>query len=288
MITAFGHGWLARTLWLRGFPEQAVKTARQAIDEGAMSDHPVTLCISLLYATYVFFWCGDFRAAEHLLERALAHTLKHSLPAYHAVGFAMKGELMVMSGAWAEGVELLRSAVPALLTDDHHVVATATSRALAEGLARCGQSNEAQVVIAKAVSRTEQQGGTFELPDLLRAQGEILLAAPRSDVVLAEALLVRSMDLAREQFALSWELRSSIALGRLWVAQGRTHRAREILADIYRRFTEGFETSDLRVARDLLDDLRPALDRVRGQGALEIPGEPLVTPHISRESRWKV
>jgi predicted ATPase/DNA-binding winged helix-turn-helix (wHTH) protein len=245
----------ARTLWLRGFPDQAVNTARQAIDEGALSDHPVTLCISLLYATYVFFWCGDFRDAEELLERALAHTLKHSLPAYHAVGSAMKGELMVISGAWVEGVEVLRTAVAALLADDHHVVAAATSRALAEGLAHCGNSEEAAGVIAKAVAQAERFGGTFELPDLLRAQGQILLAAPRPDIELAEALLIRSLDLARKQFAPAWELRSSIALARLWVERGRAHEARDILSSIYQRFTEGFGTLDLRVARQLLNDL---------------------------------
>ena len=96
---------LARNQWLRGFPDQAVETAYRAIDEGAKCDHPATLCISLLYATYVFFWCGDFEGARQLLERALALTLRHSLPAYHAVGFAMKGELLVLSGAHAEGLE---------------------------------------------------------------------------------------------------------------------------------------------------------------------------------------
>ncbi|MFK4525256.1 putative ATPase/DNA-binding winged helix-turn-helix (wHTH) protein [Bradyrhizobium japonicum] len=246
---------LARTLWLRGFPEQAIKAARQAIDEGAMSDHPVTLCISLLYVTYVFFWCGDLKTAEQLLERALAHTLKHSLPTYHAVGFAMKGELMVLSGSWADGVELLRTAVPALLADDHHVVATAASRALAEGLARCGKSDEAQAVIAEAVARTEQVGGTFELPDLLRAQGEILLANCQSEIEAAEDPLVRSLDLARRQSALGWELRSSIALARLFIARGSPSRARAVLIGAYEQFTEGYETTDLRTARALIDQL---------------------------------
>jgi predicted ATPase/DNA-binding winged helix-turn-helix (wHTH) protein len=246
---------LARTLWLRGFPDQAARTAHRAIGEGAMSDHPVTLCISLLYATYVFFWCGDFRAAEVLLERALVHTSKHSLPAYHAVGSAMKGELLVLGGAWAKGVDVLRTAVSTLLADDHHVVAAAASRALAEGLAHCGKFEEARDIVARAIAQADRFGGTFELPDLLRAQGQILLAAPRPDIGLAEQVLLRSLDTARKQSAPGWELRSSMALARLWAGQGRTDQARDALGAVYRQFTEGFETLDLKTARQLLADL---------------------------------
>jgi len=243
---------LARNQWLRGFPDQAVRTAHQAIDEGAMCDHPATLCISLLHATYVFFWCGEFEEAGQVLEKALALTLKHSLPAYHAVGFAMKGELLVLSGAYAEGVELLQTVVPALLVDDHHVRASAALRAQAEGLAHCGRPSEARALIATAVARAETLGGTFDLPNLIRAQGEILLASSSPDIVSAERLLVRSIELARKQAAVGWELRSAIALARLWGERGCHRQAGEMLNDLYCRFTEGFETSDLRKARKLL------------------------------------
>ena len=230
---------LARNQWLRGFPDQAVETAYRAIDEGAKCDHPATLCISLLYATYVFFWCGDFEGARQLLERALALTLRHSLPAYHAVGFAMKGELLVLSGAHAEGLKLLQTGVPALLADDHHVVAAAALRAQAEALAHCGRPSEGRAIIERTVARAEQLGGTFDLPDLMRAHGEILLA--QSDILSAERLLIRSIDLARRQAALGWELRSAITLARLWTEHGCVHRAGNMLTAIYRQFTEGFE-----------------------------------------------
>jgi hypothetical protein len=37
---------LARTLWLRGCPDQAVRVARETVDEAAGIGHPVTLCIA--------------------------------------------------------------------------------------------------------------------------------------------------------------------------------------------------------------------------------------------------
>ena len=69
--------------------------------------------------------------------------------------------------------------------------------------------------------------------------------------------LRQALDWARRQGALSWRsLRAATSLARLWRDQNRTKAAREILAPVYDRFTEGFETTDLKAAKLLLDDLR--------------------------------
>jgi predicted ATPase len=60
---------------------------------------------------------------------------------------------------------------------------------------------------------------------------------------------------APRQGALSWELRCATSLARLWRAQARSEEARELLAPVYDRFTEGFATADLKAAKALLDDL---------------------------------
>jgi len=61
---------------------------------------------------------------------------------------------------------------------------------------------------------------------------------------------------ARHQGALSWELRAATSLARLWRGQQRVTQARRLLAPVYRRFTEGFETADLIAAKALLDSFR--------------------------------
>jgi predicted ATPase len=58
--------------------------------------------------------------------------------------------------------------------------------------------------------------------------------------------------MAREQGALSWELRTATSLGRLWHEQGRSCEAHNLLNSVYARFTEGFDTTDLTKARTLL------------------------------------
>jgi len=72
----------------------------------------------------------------------------------------------------------------------------------------------------------------------------------------AEDCFLRALDVARRQGALAWELRAATSLARLWGDRGRSKEARELLARVYNRFTEGFETADLKTAKGLVDDLQ--------------------------------
>ena len=246
---------LARTLWLRGKPERALDFARRAIDEAASRDHPVTVCFSFIYATQVFMWTGDFEGVREHTERLIAHAAKYSLKPYHAVGLALKGELLIAQGEPAAGIQLLRGALATFQAERHNVLTTAFYRALAQGLAQSGQAEEAAAAITRAIELSERDGGTFDLPDLLRARAEIILAEAQPDLAAAEAWLLRSLESARQQSALGWELRTAIQLARLWSQQGRVLEARDMLAGIYRQFAEGFETADLKEAGCLLDEL---------------------------------
>jgi predicted ATPase len=65
----------------------------------------------------------------------------------------------------------------------------------------------------------------------------------------------RALAVARRQQAKSWELRAAMSLARLWRHQGKLQQARELLAPVYGWFTEGFDTSDLKEAKKLLEKL---------------------------------
>jgi predicted ATPase len=71
----------------------------------------------------------------------------------------------------------------------------------------------------------------------------------------AEACFLKAIEVARRQQAKSWELRATVSLARLWQQQGKHHAARNMLADIYNWFTEGFDTKDLQEAKALLEEL---------------------------------
>jgi predicted ATPase/DNA-binding winged helix-turn-helix (wHTH) protein len=246
---------LARAQWLRGFSEQALGTAQQAIDEAERCDHPVSVCISLIYAATVFLWRGDLGRASDSIERSIAYAGRYSLAPYRAVGTALKGELAVTRDQAGAGLILLRSALEALHGERHTIMVTILAGALAEGLRKTGQFDEALITINGAVAQAASRGATFDLPELLRIKGQILATMPQPDRPPAVACLMQSLALAREQSALAWELRSATALARLLCEDGRRDQARDTLAPVYDRFTEGFETADLRIARGLIHNL---------------------------------
>jgi predicted ATPase/DNA-binding winged helix-turn-helix (wHTH) protein len=249
---------LARSLWLRGLSDQAQKAADQIIGAPAESRQPVMHCVALLYSIPVLLWNGRFEEAAEPIELAIAKALKYSLTSDHALGLALKGALMVANGDASSGVEILREALKVLQAQRHRIVTPTISCALAEGLARCGQPEESLAMIDEGFAHAEEVKEIFWLPDLLRVRGETLLTLSRPDPAAAEDSLQRSIDYARKQFALSWELRAAIPLARIWGGSGRSNHARAMLDDIYQQFTEGFETRDLVAARQLIDELSEA------------------------------
>jgi predicted ATPase len=168
---------------------------------------------------------------------------------------ALKGELAVTRGQARSGLILLRNALETLHAEQHNVLVTVFTSALAEGLWKTGQFDEALVIINGAVAQAASCGETFDMAELLRIKGQILAAMPRPDWTSAADCLMQSLAVAREQSALAWELRSATALARLQSENGQRDQARDTLAPVYDRFTEGFETADLRVARQLIHDL---------------------------------
>ena len=119
-----------------------------------------------------------------------------------------------------------------------------------------GRFDEACDAIAGAIESAggRADGQQWYVPELLRIKGEILLQHG-SERALAASCLDQAAAMAREQGALSWELRIGLSLCRLRVTQRRGDEGRRELASLYGRFTEGFATTDLVAAKQLLDEL---------------------------------
>jgi predicted ATPase len=128
---------------------------------------------------------------------------------------------------------------------------------MAEGLGKAGQIADAFDAIDDAIARAERTQELWQFPELLRVKGELVLlrgAAPQT--AAAEDYFQRARDWARRQGALSWELRAAMTLARLLHDQGRSTEALELLQPVCDRFTEGFETADLKAAKALLDSVQ--------------------------------
>jgi len=127
----------------------------------------------------------------------------------------------------------------------------------AEGLVTLSRRAEAMAAIDETLSRFERDGLRWSMAELLRVKGEMLIQDPsRQSISIGETHLSEALAMSREQGALFWELRAAMSLARYRLTQDRRREAAQILAPVYDRFTEGFDTADLLSARFILDALR--------------------------------
>ncbi|MET4036764.1 putative ATPase/DNA-binding winged helix-turn-helix (wHTH) protein [Bradyrhizobium sp. JR7.2] len=246
---------LGSVLWVRGFPDQAMRIGRDIIKEGATLRDPSTFCICLIFTSFTSLRIGNQTDAADMIGRLLAHARKHSLGPYEAIGIGLRGTLLINRGQAEEGVGMVRDAIETLHVGRYELHNPAFLAASAEGLRMLGQYEEAFRQIDEAIARIERNGQLLFLPEFLRIKGTIVMAARQADLSQAEALYLRALTVAGGQSALAWELRAATSAARLRAIQHRIEDARAILAPIYSRFTEGFETADLKDCKAVLDRL---------------------------------
>jgi predicted ATPase len=245
----------ARILWLQGLPDQAMTAAQASVDEAEAKGHALSLCYALVHAACpVALFTGDLVAADHFVTMLLDASARAGLKVLHDVGRCFKGMLVMKRGDLDTGLRLLRATIDELGQGEFALFRTAFLCALAEGLASAGQIAEGLETIGHALARCERYEERWCIAELLRVKGELELqrhSAAASSA--AEGYFLQSIDWARRQSALSWELRAAMSLARLRHRQNRATEARALLAPVCDRFTEGFDTADLRAANALLE-----------------------------------
>ncbi|HTB50005.1 MAG TPA: hypothetical protein VK701_03435, partial [Solirubrobacteraceae bacterium] len=268
-----GRVFLARILWIQGFPDQAMRISRAILEDTRAIDHTVSLCYALCVAACsVPLFTGDLVAVERCLAMLLDYSAKHVLVFWHPWARCLEGALFIKRGDVETGLPLLRSALDELREGNLALPSTIFLSALAEGLAGVGHVTEGIAAIDEALARSERDEERWYVPELLRVKGELVLREDAPDATsVAEDHFRQALHRARRQGALSWELRAATSLARLWRDQDRTKAAREILAPVYDRFTEGFETTDVKAAKCLLDRLRSSRRQDAGAGTLALP-----------------
>ena len=257
-VTARVH--LARVLWLQGFPDHALREAEHSVKDARAAEHAISFSYALHRAACpVALWNGDLPAAGHYAELLLDHAKRHALAHWQLYGWGYQGAVAIRRGDVATGLRLLRSCYEELgetgVTAPRFMRFAATY--MAEGLGKVGQVSDALDAIDDAIARAERTEELWPIAELLRVKGELVLlqdAAPRA--AAAEDYFRQALDCAHRQGVLSWELRAAASLARLVRDQGRSAEALALIQPLYDRFTEGFETADLKAAKVLLDALQ--------------------------------
>ena len=241
-------------IWLQGFPDQARDNASASVGAARSGDHKLTLCYALnMAACPIAILTGDIDHAQRTLVELTDIVNSHSVAFWQALTNCATGHVMVRQGRFADGAAVLNDALTACDRLGGTTWYPEFQGALAEGLAGSGRPVDALATIDHALAKVDRDGEHWCTPELLRLKGEFMLLPEVGRPDEAEGRFVQALEAARQQGALSWELRAAMSLARLRDdGTARPAEARQLLAPVYAQFSEGFATLDLRAAYAML------------------------------------
>ena len=230
-------GQLARISWLLGFPEQAMEAAAAAAEAARNTGHSFPMVHAVTFAGFpVALWTGRLEEARRQVDLLALHVNGNPRTEQWYACLTRVLDLRERNA----GEALIATFIEARLD-------------VGAGLPFADHAPDAEIAVPLPGPDPVEQ--LWNTPEILRVDAELLLWHDAPDAVTAaEAKLLRALEIARRQSALSWELRAAMSLARLWHRHGRAAEAHELLAATYGKFTEGFGTGDLIRARNMMTD----------------------------------
>ena len=247
-------GYAARTLWVLGYPAQALQRSQEMLRLARQLAHPGSMAHALAWAAWLHQCRREPRLTYEWAEATLTLATEQGLPYWQAQGTILRGWALTAQGQGAEGMAQMHHGLTA-----HRATGTAEERSyllalLADAYRQGDHADAGLRVLAEALAHVRLTGERFYEAEGYRLEGERRRQAV-PDEPQAEACFQQALTVARRQEARSLELRAAMSLSRLWQHQGKRTAARELLAPIYGWFTEGFDTADLQDAKALLETL---------------------------------
>ncbi len=249
------RAYTARTLWLLGYPAQALTQINGALALAYELSHPYSLAFARCLAAVVAQYCRDVLTVHEHAEAAVALSTEQGFPLWLAYGTSLRGWALAMQGQGEEGTAQVREGIAAFRATGAVILVPYLCTVLAEVYDHLGHTEDGLQVLAEAHTLVEQHEERFWEAEICRLRGVLLLKHPVSPQEEAETWLRRALDVARRQEAKALELRAAMSLARLWQQQGKRQEAHQLLAEIYGWFTEGFDTADLQEAKALVTAL---------------------------------
>jgi class 3 adenylate cyclase/tetratricopeptide (TPR) repeat protein len=239
---------LALTHWLLGAPDRALAALHDALRLVEELKHPLSMTIALWLACWVHYHRRDREATAAAADRLLALTSQYGFVTWRDAGsvlaLLMRGTRLPIDALEALHGEVLKG----VSANWRRVFCVSV---LAELYAESGHHDAARRLLASITAEDRQ---AFYAPEVYRLEGELLLRS-QDAAHEAEQSFLTALELARRRGEKSFELRAAMSLARARQRRGKPEEARDILAEIYGKFTEGFDTPDLRDASMLLDAL---------------------------------
>jgi predicted ATPase len=197
---------------------------------------------------------GEVEAVQEQAAALVALATEQGLPEILANGTMCQGWARVQQGEGEVGLGQIRDGLTHLQAAGLWVAVPFCLLMLAEAYERVGQIEEGLSVVAEALAVEDKTGERISEAALYVLKGRLLFFS-KGDPAAVEACFQRAIEIARRQSAKLPELGATVGLARLWQQRGKKDKARQMLAEIYGWFTEGFDTADLKEAKSLLEEL---------------------------------
>ena len=246
------RSFAAWPIWVLGYPDQALRSANEALTLAQELTHPFSLAFALIMATVVPQFRREVEAVRERAQALITLSTEQGFPQWLAYGTILRGWTLTAQGEGADGIAQIHQGLVAHPALGSEIQRPYFLSLLAEAYGKVGQPEEGLTVLVEALALV---GACHWEAELHRRKGELLLMQQGQNVGEAEECFRQALDIARGQQAKSLELRAAMSLSRLWQQQGKQEEARQLLTEIYAWFTEGFDTADLKEAKFLLEEL---------------------------------
>jgi len=249
----------AWSLWSLGYPDQAVKRIQEAYRLAQELSHPYSLAYASSQSAFLHQLRREGQATQEQAELVISLSLDQGFPFWSAYVTILRGWARSDQGQEEEGITEMRQGLTAWRTVGAEAVRSHHLALLAESYGKVGQVDDGLAAVAEALNHMNKTGERFYEAEVYRIKGTLTLQLKVESgewkVEEAEACFLKAIAIAQKQQAKSLELRATMSLARLWQQQGKQQEARQMLAEIYGWFTEGFDTKDLQEAKTLIEEL---------------------------------
>jgi predicted ATPase len=256
----------AHSLWVLGYPDRSAKKMDDTLTLAhELPHHPSSLALAQTIATWLSQWRRERQTVLEHAEAVISLSTAQEFPMWVAWATVLQGWALARQGEQTEGLARIHQGLALYGAVGGELAQSYLLALLAETYGDIGQIEEGLAVLAEALVAVHRIGEHFWEAELYRLKGQLTLQkfqVPSSKFQVssnpqaeAEGCFHKAIEIARQQQAKSLELRAVMSLSRLWQSQGKRDEARQMLAEIYGWFTEGFDTADLQEAKALLEEL---------------------------------
>ena len=242
---------LANLVWLRGCPDQARRLNLMSIAEARQLDHAVPLCVALAWASFnTYLTSSDDFETEALANELVDHAAKFAVESYHGFGLSMRALCRVRRGEGDAASATLYRGLEKLSTARYRVFNWILQAEFARCTAVAGRPRQGLAVFERA--KIDLDAIQWYAPELHRIRGELALANDEG-LAVGRQYFLNALELSERQASLSWALRAATSLAIAEKSVGRKEAAWRTLQATHAKFREGLETSDLRLAKQVLN-----------------------------------